>query len=152
MLILAKFIHNDNPRSTNVLITRTLGKFGVLHRESIEQMQQKPRANEWWYCEIVKETGAGTDRGCWVLKPIKRVEMVEKHGFRDNDITYLFPNMYTAQRQGNVLLLYPKRMGPNWICPSSMRQHLMRQHRNASTYKVNTVMVVFDQDTDWTKE
>jgi hypothetical protein len=152
MITLAKFIQNDNPQSTNLLITRTFGKFGVLHRESVAKMDRKPRANEWWYCEVVRETGANTERGCWVLKPIRKVGIVERDGFRDNDITYLLPNMYEYHRVGNVLLLYPKREGPNWICPNSMRQHLMRRHRTAGAYQVNTIMVVFDAAAEWPRE
>lgn len=153
MQTLVKFIRNENPRSTNMLITRTLGKYGVLHRESVTAMKdEKPGHNEWWYCEVVKETSAGTDKGTWVLKPIRRVECVEKDGFRENDITYLVPNLYSYKREGNVLLLYPKRKGPNWICPNSMRQHLMRRNRQADIYAVNTVMVVFDDDDSWQKD
>lgn len=154
MITLVKFISNNNPRSTNLLVTRTLGKFGVLHRESVSKMVEKPGPNEWWYCEVIKETGAGTDRGCWVLKPLHKIGYVERGGFRENDITYLLPNMYTARKKGNVLLLYPKREGPNWICFGKMRQHLMKRQRAAETaqYSVNTIMVVFDGGEDWAKE
>lgn len=152
MLTLAKFIHNDNPQSTNLLITRTFGKFGVLHRKSVATMQRKPRANEWWYCQVVQETGADTERGCWILKPIQKIGIVERDGARENDITYLLPNMYEPRKVGNVLLLYPKRGGPNWICPNHMRQHLMRRHRTAGVYQVNSIVVVFDEAIDWPRE
>jgi len=152
MITLAKFILNDNAQSNNMLITRTLGKFGVLNRESVARMDQKPRPNEWWYCAVVRETGAGTERGCWVLKPLRKIGVVERDGFRENDITYLLPNMYDCTRAGNVLLLHPKRTGPNWICPSSMRQHLMHRHRSADAYRVNSILVVFDGDENWERE
>lgn len=154
MLTLCKFIVNNNPRSTNLLITRTLGKFGALHRDSVLAMPEakRPRANEWWYCEIVRETGANTERGLWVLKPIKKVPIVEKDGFREPDITYLFPRMYEPKRVGNVLLLYPNRQGPNWICPNQMRRHLMRRQRQASKFAVNSILVVFDGAADWPRE
>lgn len=152
MIILAKFISNDNPRSTNLLITRTLGKFGVLHRESVAKMDRKPHANEWWYCEVIKETGAGTERGCWVLRPLHKIGYVERGGFREPDTTYLLPNMFNTTRKSNVLLLHPKREGPNWICPNGMRSHLMRRYRDAGVYRVNTIMVVFDDAEDWPKE
>ena len=149
MITLAKFIHNDNPRSTNLLITRTLGKFGVLHRESVAKMPIKPQANEWWYCNVVRETGASTERGCWVLAPTKKLGTVVRDGFRDNDITYLLPNMFRCERRANALLLYPTREGPNWICSRGVRQHLMRRYRTAGAYQVNTVMVVFDEARAW---
>ncbi len=152
MLTLAKFITNDNPQSTNVLITRTLGKFGVLHRDSVASLVQKPQANEWWYCNVVRETAATTAHGCWVLAPVKKIGIVERDGFRENDITYLLPNMYKREQRGNVLLLHPSRQGPHWICSNKLRQHLMQRHRTADTYQVNTVMVVFDGATDWPRE
>lgn len=152
MLTLAKFIANDNPRSTNMLITRTLGKLGVLHRDSITRLAQKPQANEWWYCNVVQETGASTQQGCWVLAPTQKIGMVERDGFRENDITYLLPNMFRQNRRGNVLLLHPTRPGPHWICSNKLRQYLMQRHRVAGAYQVNTVMVSFDGATEWSRE
>ena len=152
MITLAKFLQNDNAQSTNLLITRTFGKLGVMHRESVAKMSRKPRPNEWWYCAVVQETGADTERGCWVLKPTEKIGYVERDGFRENDITYLLPNMYEYKRVGNVLLLHPTREGPNWICPNHMRQHLMRRHRTAGVYQVNTIMVVFDKAAEWSRE
>ena len=152
MITLAKFIANDNPQSTNMLITRTLGKFGVLHRDSVAKLVQKPQANEWWYCNVVRETSASTERGCWVLAPIRKIGIVERDGFRENNITYLLPNMFRKERKGNVLLLHPTSAGPHWICSNKMRQHLMRRHRTADAYQVNTVMVVFDGAAAWSRE
>jgi len=152
MLTLVKYIANDNPRSSNALITRTLGKIGALHRESVSAMAQKPQAGEWWYSEVVKETGAGTERGLWVLKPVKLVHRIERDGFRDPDLNYLVPNLYTHHRTGNVLLVYPKREGPNWILPNSTRRHLIRSPRTAGVYQINSAVVVFDGSADWPRE
>lgn len=154
MRTLVKWIQNDNTQSSNVLITRTLGKIGALHRESIAAMSQKPKAGEWWYSEVVKETGAGTARGLWVLNPVERVPRIEKDGFRDHDLNYLVPAMFTPYRSGNALLLFPKRKGPHWICHNPMRRHLIRSQRHAGSgdYQVNSVVVVFDDQRDWPKE
>lgn len=152
MLTLVKYIQNTNPRSNNAIITRTLGKIGALHRESMAQMQRKPKPDEWWYSEVVRETGAGTERGLWVLKPVKQVQRIERDGFRDPDINYLVSNLYTPRRVGNVLLLYPKHKGPNWICSNSMRGHLIRHPRTAGSYRINSIVVVFDDAEDWPRQ
>lgn len=137
-----------------MLITRTLGKIGVLDRAFVMAMRgRRPQANEWWYCEAVRETGAGTERGLWVLKPLQWVERTERQGFLENDIAYLFPGAYDIHRAGNTLLVYPKRVGPNWIISNPMRRHLMRKYRQAEAgYEVNSVVVVFDHAVEWPKE
>jgi hypothetical protein len=152
MLTLCKFVHNEDKNSSNVLITKTFGKFGVIQREAIASLARKPRHNEWWYCEIVRETGAGTERGLWVLKPIKRVELIERDGYRDNNITHLFPGLYTTKRIGNAVLVYPKMRGPHWICPNAMRRHLLLRHRRDGAYAVNSVLVVHDETDDWPRD
>lgn len=152
MLTLCKFVHNDNEQSTNLLVSKTFGKFGVLDRRVLESREQKPNHNEWWYCRVTKETGAGTPKGIWLLDPIRRVVPVERGGFRENDIMHLFAGIYTSERVDNVLLLHPKKKGPNWICGNAMRRHLMITNRQNGIYGVNTIMVVFDDDNVWIKE
>ena len=149
MLILCKFVRNDNPQSTNTIVTKTLGKFGVPDREALAKMDRKPAHNEWWYCEIVRETKPGTEKGVWVLKPIRFVEPIERDGYRLNNITHLVPGLFDIKRKDNVLLIYPKHKGPNWICPNPMRRHLMLKNRKDGCYGVNTIMVVHDDSEVW---
>ncbi len=152
MKVLCKFIENDKHDSSNLLITKTFGKYGVLHREAVAAMQEKPWYNEWWYCDVVRETGAGTERGLWILKPLSKLGTIIRDGFRDNDVAHLYAGCFTSKRVGNTLLLHPNQEGPNWICPNALRQHLMRRYRRNGEYGINTVMVVFDQAETWSRE
>lgn len=152
MITLCKFVLNDKQDSTNILVTKTFGKHGVLDREALAAIEPKPQHNEWWYCRVVKETGAGTAKGVWVLAPIRRVERIERGGFRDNDITHLFPPLFTTAKINNALILYPTKKGPNWICGNAMRKHFMVTNRRHGSYEINTIMVVFDNATDWSRE
>lgn len=151
MIVIAKFIKNDNLESENYLISKTLGKLGVIQRTAVASMKVKPRANEFWYCEVVKETKAGTDHGCFVLKPVARVEHTTRDGYPALDIVYLVPGTYDTEVQNNVILLRPRRGSCNWICSNSMRSHLIRRHQKDGTYKINAVLVVYQGD-DWPKE
>ena len=152
MITIAKFVRNDREDSSNLLVTKTFGKYGVLHRDSVVAMSIKPKPNEWWYCEVVRETGAGTPQGVWVLKPIARVETVERDGFRENNIMHLFLGLYDAQQVGNTLLLHPKRQGHNWICPSALRRFYMLRSKRNGNYQINSVLVVFDHAAQWPQD
>jgi hypothetical protein len=152
MITLCKFVLNDKKDSTNVLVTKTFGKHGVLDRIRTYDLEKLPSHNEWWYCEVVMETGVGTPRGVWILAPLYRVERVEQNGFRENDITHLFPGFFTSAQVDNTLLLYPNKKGPNWICGNSMRRHLMLTNRRNGNYEVNSIVVVFDEAEDWPRE
>jgi len=78
-----KFIVNASydVRNQNRIITKTLGKFGVV---DTDYQGPSPNHDEFWLCKIVKEIKAGTPKGCIVLTPIMRLER--------NQIKSLIPN------------------------------------------------------------
>jgi len=147
MIVLAKFIRNDNPRSRNLLITKTLGKFGVPDRDALVAMRERPQHDEWWRCDVVRETGAGTNRGLFVLRPLTRIALVERDGQRTHDLTYLYPAGFSTQQVHNTILIHPNHRGPNWILSNEMRRQLLASSRN-----INAVLVVMDNKKDWPRE
>jgi len=159
MITLVKFIRNkiEDVPPNNQIITKTLGKTGVLSWEHIKNPEQIPQADEFWYVYIVKEVGAGTPRGVFLLEPLRKLESLQTTG-KDQGIIHMIPGTYTIELVDNVLLLHPKilnypdDLGPNWICSLSMKKKLMEKHRQGTDYRVNSIVVVFDRTSDWPRE
>ena len=141
MLTLVKFIWNYRQDSSNKLISRTLGKLGVLARDC----EQKPKHNEWWYCTIQKEVGHGTDKGVFVLNPVEY--LAETDGRQE--LLYLYPGSFNIVRKGSALLMFPDKQGYPWICPTSMKRHLINKYKKEDHYDLNAIIVVHDNATDW---
>jgi len=149
MLTLVKFIDNYDTNSRNRIITRTLGKLGVVDSAALAQLSAKPKPREFWYCRIVKETGAGTATGVFALAPVEKLPSLVQDGYESVNVVHLVPGMYDSVKSNNVMLLYPKTKGPHWIVSSVLRQHLMGKHKEQ--YDINSVVVVFDGAKDWSK-
>jgi len=158
LITLVKFMKNrqEDAPPNNKVISKTLGKTGVLSWEHIEDQSQAPQPEEFWYVEIVAEKGAGGPRGVFVLRPIEKVPSKNANG--DPDIIHMIPGTYTTERCGNTILLhpkileYPEKLGPNWICSLTMRRKLMYKYREGDHHTINSIIVVFDGVSDWPKE
>ncbi len=151
MLTLVKWIRNPNEQSSNRIITRTLGKIGVIPSKVLFEGRDLPRKNEYWYSEIVCETKPD-NLGVFVLRPIKHLSYVPNLYGRGRrpDFQYLIPGTFDCIRKRNAVLVYPQTKGPNWICNSNLRQFLLNMHRQQNgRYGVNAVIIVFDNAEDW---
>jgi len=159
MITLVKFIKNkqEDAPPNNKVISKTLGKTGVLSWEHIEGDQPIPQAEEFWYVDIVKEKGAGTPKGVFMLKPIEKISNTNGNP-SDPSIVHMIPGTYKTERVNNTILLHPKilnddgKLGPNWICSLTMRRKLMNKYKSGESYQVNSIIVVFDGKMSWVKE
>lgn len=159
MITLVKFITNKREveGGNNPVITKTLGKTGVVHWSTATQKKLIPKEEEFWFVRILKEKGAGTPHGLFVLEPLERVRMSHKF-IGDPDIVHMIPGTYDIEQLGNTLLLhphttwYPERLGPNWVCNLSAKKSLYQKYYIDGRYQVNSLIVVFDRAHDWPKE
>lgn len=72
-----KMIVNDTEDNTkNRIITKTLGKFGVIN---MDYRGPCPQHDELWYVKIDKEIKFNTPSGCIVLTPIMRLNREDVH-------------------------------------------------------------------------
>jgi hypothetical protein len=158
MITLVKFIKNkqEDAPPNNRVISKTLGKTGVLSWEHIDGNAVTPQAEEFWYVEIMKEKGAGTSKGVFMLRPVRKVAD-NKTG--EPDIVHMIPGTYRTERLGNTILLHPKILnggndgyGPNWICSLTMRRKIMNKYKVGNDYQINSIIVVFDQNSEWCRE
>lgn len=153
MRTLVKFYENYTETSTNRLVTRTLGKMGVVDRDFLATAKVKPAQGDWWYCDVVQEICAGLDRGVFILKPVEKLPVIEQDGYRTVDLLHLVPGLYTSQRQQNVMLLHPRRPDRHWIASSDLRHHIVARHiLPDGRYGINSVVVVFDGAEDWPRK
>jgi len=141
MITLVKFIRNYKETSSNKLISRTLGKLGVLPKG----IEVQPKHNEWWYCDILKEVGHGTERGVFVLNPLKPLPY--KNGRQE--ILFLFPGSFTIVRRNNVLMMLPDKPGHPWVCPTPIKRHLINKHKTSGRYALNAIIVVHGGTSEW---
>jgi len=161
MITLVKFMPNpqDSDNTNNKLITRTLGKIGVLHGPTLQQLGLQPQAEEFWFVKILKEKGAGTPQGLFLLEPLEKVKLSKKF-IGEPDIIHIIPGTYQEEWAGNVLLIHPNvswfpdRLGPNWIIGQSIKYELMRRHndKQRGVFKLSSIILVFDRTNDWPKE
>ena len=154
---MVKFITNKKiPHSNeNPIISKTIGKTGVVSWEHVQQHNRIPKAEEFWYVEVVQEKGAGTPQGPFVLNPLEKVPINQDGA---PDIIHMIPGTYKIEQVANTLLLhpdelwYPERLGPNWICGLNIKKNLMSKYRQGDHFLINSIIVVFDRTNTWEHE
>jgi hypothetical protein len=112
----------ENQRKKNPFVSWTLNKIAVIDKTWLRQFKpdQNPvRDGDFWRVKIENETSPGQPLGCFVVRPLWRVER--------KDLVPLAPSTFTKVQQGLTVLLYPKiRPWLPWIIPKALRQMIMR--------------------------
>lgn len=70
VLTLAKYHRNQDSDSTNRIVTRTLGKFGIINKEYKGEI---PKEDEFWLTRIVDNIKPNEHQGCFIVEPVKKV-------------------------------------------------------------------------------
>lgn len=110
-----KFHENTDLDSPNRVLTRTLGKFGVV---SHAYEGTRPRPNEFWLVEVVGNKCPEQTKGCLLLEPIKKLD------FR-SDVGKLVWGMYTTEEVGPAIVLVtpnPQFSNSYWQLPLDERK------------------------------
>jgi len=118
--VIVKFFANDNPKSQNKIVTRTLGKLGV-----IQNNQTNINPNEFWRVQIIKETCPHRNTGCFILEPVAKL--------LPEELSKVVPGMYTEVRKNGLVIITPLHPG-NWIIPLLHKRGIM--HQNKTIYAV----------------
>ena len=109
-----KFIVNtDNEKSRNRIITKTLGKFGVIN---MDYRGPCPKHDELWYVRIDKEIKAGEPAGCLVLTPIMQLNIEQ--------VDSLIPGTgaSTESIEGGVCYVTPNNTERYYMIPIGYRK------------------------------
>lgn len=118
-----KFFTNVQPKNGmvvqkihNHLITRTLGKLGVIDSKWKPE-GDVPKDGEFWLVEILRETSPAKAQGVFVLNPVRPVSTGE--------VKRLSPGMYDEENdQGTVLITPNFREDLYWMLPLSLRKSM----------------------------
>lgn len=112
----------ETQRRKNPFVSWTLNKIAVIDKAWLRQFnsdQMPVRDGDFWRVKIENETSPGQPLGCFVVRPLWRVER--------KDLVPLAPSTFTKVQKGLTVLLYPKiRPWLPWIIPKALRQMIMR--------------------------
>jgi hypothetical protein len=129
-LVLAKFIVDaTRPNSRNRLITKTLGKIGVV---SADYTGRAPNDEEFWLCTVVKEvtkTQSNPSSGLFILKPVRYVDRTQ--------VNYLTTGFYTYEDEGGIRYVIPKYKNMYWLLSIEERRRLLDPSHIHSVVTVN---------------
>lgn len=98
VLALAKFHKNQDNDSNNKIITRTLGKFGII---SNSYSGEQPSEDEFWIVRIVNNIKPDEHKGCFIVEPLKKVDYLTQVG-------KLVNGMYEEIPSDNKNIVYVK--------------------------------------------
>jgi hypothetical protein len=114
------------PKMHNTLITRTLGKLGVIDSSWIPTEGEIPKDGSFWLVEILRDTSPTKAQGVFVLAPVRKVET--------DEVQKLSPGMYDEESDEGTVIITPKlREDFYWILPLSLRKAM--ENTNAIVVK-----------------
>jgi len=106
----------------NPFVSWTLNKIAVIDKNWLQQFKNDTmpiQDGDFWRVKIEHETSPGQPLGCFVVRPLWKVDR--------KDLVPLAPSTFTKVQHGLTVLLYPKiRPWLPWIIPKALRQMIMR--------------------------
>lgn len=125
MQVICKWYKNDRPDAPEI-ISRTLLKIAVVSKNTFANKESVPLHGEIWLCRIVKETKPGTNTGCFIVEPMKRLRAENEDG--DGEVGRLYPGSYTTESLNGRVLVRPKHPG-HWMLPLEHKRLLAEQEK-----------------------
>ena len=127
---IVKFIvDTSRPHSRNHLITRTLGKIGVI---SADYNGTAPNNEEFWLVGFRKEVTKSQGNPCsglFILEPLRYIDRTQ--------ISYLSPGLYSIEDECGIRYVIPKFKNSFWLMSIPDRRRLVEQSNSHSVVVVN---------------
>jgi len=117
-----KLHRNKQASDKNPFISWTLNKVAVIDNTWLKAHKDRMPIDDmdWWRVKIESETSPGQPVGCFIVRPLWKVER--------EDLTILAPSTWTQVQSGLTVLLYPKiKPWMPWIIPKALRKLIMRK-------------------------
>ena len=117
-----KLHKNKQTTDKNPFISWTLNKVAVVDSAWLKSHKNNMPIEDmdWWRVKIENETSPGQPVGCFIVRPLWKVE-------REN-LAILAPSTWTQVQSGLTILLYPKiKPWMPWIIPKALRKLIMRK-------------------------
>ena len=130
MEVMVKFHRNQQESQVkkNPFVSWTLNKVAVIDRSWLEDVRDNNPITDmdWWRVKIENETSPGQPVGCFIVRPLWKVD-------RKDLAVFLAPSTWTAVQHGLTVMLYPKiRPWMPWIVPKALRNMVMRKTSGAA--------------------
>lgn len=133
--VVLKF-HYGKRGSPNPVISQTLGRVAVISHSYEGQM---PQPKTFWLCKIETEHGAGQPNGCFVVTPVKQVQL--------ESIMKLVPGTYDTEIIGKTVICRPKVDDHFWIIPFSLKNYFIKEKKADVVYQSIVVPLRFSPPT-----
>ena len=117
-----KLHKNKQATDKNPFISWTLNKVAVVDSAWLKAHKNDMPIDDmdWWRVKIENETSPGQPVGCFIVRPLWKVER--------EDLAILAPSTWTQVQSGLTILLYPKiKPWMPWIIPKALRKLIMRK-------------------------
>ncbi len=122
MEVVIKFHKNQQQDNKNTFVSWTLNKITVIDNSWLKLNKDNIpiKDMDWWRVKIETETNPGQPFGCFIVRPLWKVER--------EVLAILAPSTWTQVQHGLTLLLYPKlKPWMPWIIPKALRKLIMRK-------------------------
>jgi hypothetical protein len=107
----------------NPYVSWTLNKVAVIDRDWLNQWEAGKcpiQDMDWWRVKVESETSPGQPLGCFVVRPLWKIER--------NDLAILVPSTWDMEQRNATIILHPKiRPWLAWIIPKALRKSVMKQ-------------------------
>lgn len=96
--VVLKFHNSKDPNGNIRLVSRTLGKLSLVNNDFSGVVNDQ----EVWICQIEKEIHPNRNKGVFIVRPIKKVDV--------SKLKKLIPGFYRHVAHDRTIFLYPKSL------------------------------------------
>jgi hypothetical protein len=124
MKTVVQFLVNNkgSAKTKNGLYTRSLRKIGVV--DSRSDRAQSPKPKEHWLVEIVRENLSDDGNGCFILKPLERVDITPGSTLLHGD--------YEMSVVGDSVILTPHDDSKPWVMSDDAKVSILEETKTRS--------------------
>jgi hypothetical protein len=141
MQAVVRFFRNPTPDRRNPAITRTLGKIGFVDSavRDTASIDTADLIKGFWIVEVLRELSAGSPQGCFLLRPIRGLEVEE--------VCKVMPGLYkTDQIDPGTIVVYPFKPDVPCVLPVAIKNKM----RDDDQY--HSIVVAYSTNKDvWTR-
>lgn len=131
--VVLKF-HYGKRGSVNPIISQTMGRVAVISHAYEGEM---PQPKSFWLCKIEAEHGSGKENGCFIVSPVRQVEL--------KSLIKLVPGAYDTEIVGTTVFCRPRVDNHLWIIPFSLKKYFIKEDKANVVYQSIVVPLRFSE-------